>query len=212
MKTIQTIVFTSLILLSIIACKSETEKLTTEVELEETEETVIEEEVISFNETLTFGKVSFDVKTIGEGSLRQLYVKPNGLEIDNQTLVNEINGQVHKVEIEDLNADGFPELLVYTVSTGSGSYGEVIAYSVNNGKSVSFISFPDLDENEKAFEGYMGHDEFVIVNKKLTRKFPIYKSDDINSKPTGGTRLIQYKLVNGEASRLFEIENVKDLK
>jgi len=56
--------------------------------------------------------------------------------------------------------------------------------------------------------GYMGHDEFAIVETSLVRRFPIYKTGDSNSNPTGGTRQIQYKLKDGEGSRVFEIHKI----
>ncbi|MDX2432339.1 MAG: hypothetical protein QNK35_15485, partial [Bacteroides sp.] len=113
-------------------------------------------------------------------------------------------------EIEDLNSDGFPELLIYTQSAGSGSYGDVIAYSVNNGKSVSQVYFPPISDNPEASKGYMGHDEFTIIETSLAHRFPIYKEGDTNADPTGGMRQIRYKLVDGEASRRFEIVKITD--
>jgi hypothetical protein len=47
--------------------------------------------------------------------------------------------------------------------------------------------------------GYMGHDEFSVVERYLVRRFPIYRAGDVNAKPTGGLRQIQYRLRPGEA-------------
>ena len=77
-------------------------------------------------------------------------------------IVSKIAGTTRDVIETHLNIDGFPEILIYTVSAGSGSYGNVIGYSVNNGKSISQIYFPELAENKEASSGYMGHDEFAI--------------------------------------------------
>ena len=54
----------------------------------------------------------------------------------------------------------------------------------------------------------MGHDEFAIIETSLARRFPIYKNGDTNNNPTGGMRQIQYKLKDGEASRLFVIDKI----
>ena len=197
-----------------IACKNEKGKVDQEqVENPEVsaEETPIQEEQqIGFQKTLTLQDITFEITTVGEGSVAELIIQPNGLEIDNQKIVLEIDGQVVNAEIEDLNSDGFPEILVYTVSAGSGSYGNVIGYSVNNGKSMSQIYFPEISENKDASAGYMGHDEFAVVETSLVRRFPVYKSGDSNSDPTGGTRQIQYKLQDGEASRLFVINKITE--
>ncbi len=197
-----------------IGCKNEKGKVSQE-QIENTElsgagNSGEEEQIIGFQKILTLQDITFDITTIGDGSVSELTIEPTGLEIENQKIALEIEGQVVNAEIEDLNSDGFPEILIYTVSAGSGSYGDVIAYSVNNGKSISQIYFPDITENKEAGMGYMGHDEFAVVETSLVRRFPIYKSGDSNSNPTGGTRQIQYKLQDGEASRLFVIDNISE--
>jgi hypothetical protein len=163
-----------------------------------------------FQKMLNFQHIGFDISTTGKGSLQQLTINPYGLEIDNSAIQLEIDGAVVNAEIEDLNADGFPEILIYTVSAGSGSYSNVIGYSVNNGKSVSQIYFPPVSENPETNEGYMGHDEFAIVETSLVQRFRIYNDGDANANPTGNWRQIQYKLVDGEASRKFVIDKIDE--
>lgn len=214
MKNLKTLVITLIGVFTIIACKNEKGKVNQE-QVENTElsgegNSVEDEQTIGFQKILILQDITFDITTIGDGSVSELTIQPTGLEIDNQQIELEIDGQVVNAEIEDLNSDGFPEILIYTVSAGSGSYGNVIGYSVNNGKSISQIYFPDISENKEAGEGYMGHDEFAVVETSLVQRFPIYKSGDSNSNPTGGTRQIQYKLQEGEASRLFVIDKISD--
>ena len=163
-----------------------------------------------FQKILSSPKISYEVSATGSGSIQQLIVQPIGLTETNDKITLEIDGQVTNAEIADLNSDGYPELLVYTTSAGSGSYGNVIGFSPNNGKSLSQIYFPNVADNSKANSGYMGHDEFAVVENALVQKFPIYKKDDTNSNPTGGIRQIQYKLKDGEASRIFVIEKIVD--
>ncbi|MBU2949385.1 PliI family lysozyme inhibitor of I-type lysozyme [Tamlana agarivorans] len=210
MKKSQTILLALFGTLTIIACKNEQRK-TSDTQIENSDasqkEIPVETEIKTiFQKTLTLQNISFNVKNTGEGSISELSIQPKGLEIDNQEIITELDGQVVNAEIEDLNSDGFPEILIYTVSAGSGAYGNVIAYSVNNGKSISQISFPAFSEGDEASVGYMGHDEFAIVETSLVRRFPIYKAGDSNNAPTGGTRQIQYKLIDGEASRVFVID------
>lgn len=161
-----------------------------------------------FRKTLSLQNIGFDISTTGKGSIQQLTIQPYGLKIDNKKIRIEVDGQVTNAEIEDLNSDGFPEILIYTTSAGSGSYGNVIGYSVNNGKSISQIYFPNISDNPKANKGYMGHDEFAIVETSLVQRFRIYNSGDTNSKPTGNIRQIQYKLKDGEASRKFVVDKI----
>lgn len=161
-----------------------------------------------FNQVLMDGKIGFNIRTTGKGSIQHLQLQPFGLSIDNRLIEMDIDGSVVNAEIGDLNRDGFPELLIYTVSAGSGSYGNVMGYSVNNGKSISSISFPAIADNPKANQGYMGHDEFAIVEASLVQRFQTYQTTDNNSKPTGMYRQIQYKLKNGEASRVFVVDKI----
>lgn len=162
---------------------------------------------ISFNTELTYpgSNISFKVNTKGDS----LIIQPSGLSVSNETLYHDITGYtVVNAEIGDLNIDSYPELFVYLTSDGSGSYGKLIGYSVNNGKSVSQVYLPEISENDEVSKGYMGHDEMAIVENTLCQRFPIYKEGDSNANPTGGIRQIQYKLVDGESSRILKIDKV----
>lgn len=162
---------------------------------------------ISFNTELTYpgSNISFKINTKGDS----LIIQPSGLSVSNETLYHNITGYtVVNAEIGDLNIDSYPELFVYLTSDGSGSYGKLIGYSVNNGKSVSQVYLPDISENDEVSKGYMGHDEMAIVENTFCQRFPIYKEGDSNANPTGGIRQIQYKLVDGESSRILKIDKV----
>lgn len=162
---------------------------------------------ISFNTELTYpgSNISFKINTKGDS----LIIQPSGLSVSNETLYHDITGYtVVNAEIGDLNIDSYPELFVYLTSDGSGSYGKLIGYSVNNGKSVSQVYLPDISENDEVNKGYMGHDEMAIVENTFCQRFPIYKEGDSNANPTGGIRQIQYKLVDGESSRILKIDKV----
>ena len=65
-----------------------------------------------------------------------------------------------------------------------------------------------MTEHKTASEGYMGHDEFTVVENVLIRRFPVYRDADTNAKPTGGMRQLQYKLIPGEASWVLTLDSV----
>lgn len=140
----------------------------------------------SFNKELTYpgSKISFMVSTKGDS----LIIQPSGLSVSNETLYHDITGYtIVNAEIGDLNVDSYPEVFIYLTSDGSGSYGKLIGYS----------------ENNEVNKGYMGHDEMAIVENTFCQRFPVYKEGDSNANPTGGTRQIQYKLVDGESGRIL---------
>ena len=225
MKRSKTIVYLTIALITMIGCKDQTEtqsqntethsldnkpKDTTKSKESTIEKPAIEKETYSFQKTLQFKGISFDIYTKGSGSLRQLNIQPKGFEETNKSIELEIEGKVTDAQVADLNSDGFPELLIFTQSAGSGSYGNVIAFSANGAKSMSKVYFPPASENPKLNKGYMGHDTFLINESTLIQEFPIYKEGDPNSDPTGGIRRILYKLINGEASRKFVADKISE--
>jgi hypothetical protein len=44
-----------------------------------------------------------------------------------------------------------------TSSAGSGTCKTVLGFASNKDKSLSMIHFPDIQEEDEKFEGYMGH-------------------------------------------------------
>jgi hypothetical protein len=207
MKSLKSISFSVLIIITVMSCNNPTKNNAEKVEIN-IDSTSLSKNVKGFSKSLELQGFKFDVTTTGEGSIQQLTIQPYGLKVDSSKIVMEIDGSVSKADINDLNADGFPELLIYTVSAGSGSYGNVIGYSVNEGKSMSPIYFPPIADNPNASKGYMGHDEFEMVELSLIQRFKVYNEGDNNNNPTGKTRQIQYKLKDGGASRKFVVDKI----
>ena len=153
-----------------------------------------------FDKVLKLQGITFHVQATNEGSLNQLIITPSGLEIVNDVIKQEIDGSVIGAEVADINADGSPEIYIYVNSAGSGAYGSLVAYSANNKKSLSEIYLAPLKDDKKNAVGYMGHDEFTVIENTFARRFPVYKKEDSNANPTGGIRQLEYKLVPGEAT------------
>ena len=154
---------------------------------------------LSFDRTLELSGISFRVSSENKGSITTIHIVPSGLEIDNTPIVRTLEGTITGAEVADINADGSPEIYVYVTSADSGSYGSLVAYSANRRKSLSEIYLPPLTLDEKTSAGYMGHDEFAVLEGVLGRRFPLYLDAVINAKPGGGMRQLQYKLISSEA-------------
>ncbi|WP_191859359.1 PliI family lysozyme inhibitor of I-type lysozyme [Hanstruepera ponticola] len=164
-----------------------------------------------FNSVLNLQDVGFNVSSIEKDGKNTLTIFTFGLkEREYQESFNIDGEEVINAEVEDLNSDGSPELFVFTRSVGSGSYGNVYAFSVNNKKSMSEVYFQPTAENSEINKGYMGHDEFSLVENTLGQRFPIYKEGDTNAEPTGGTRQVSYRLVEGEAMRKLEVDKITE--
>jgi hypothetical protein len=157
---------------------------------------------------LSDGALRFTVAADTGSSINQLRIQPAGLEVDNSELTAELDGTAYRAELADLDGNGWPEMYVYASSAGSGSYGSLVAYAVNNGKSITPIYLPPLENTPEVLPGYMGHDEFAVVENRLVRRFPLYRKDDTNSAPSGGTRQLQYRLEPGEAGWVLQPDKV----
>jgi hypothetical protein len=155
----------------------------------------------SFNQTFKLHDIQFEVITQG----KHLRIIPAGLKIDNSPIERDIEGAVTGADIGDINVDGSPEIYIYIKGKGKGS---LIAYSVNNKKSLSEIYLPPITDDPKLTKGYRGHDEFMMVEGIVAQRFPIYKDNDTDAKPTGGWRQLQYKLTQGEASWVLKFDKV----
>jgi hypothetical protein len=90
--------------------------------------------------------------------------------------------------------------------------GSLVAYAANDNKSLSEIYLPPLTEESEISKGYMGHDEFAVVEKTLVRRFPVYREGDVNADPTGGSRQLQYKLEPGEAGWTLQLDKRQDFE
>lgn len=163
-----------------------------------------------FFKILQLQGIGFRVSSIQKEGLNVLTVAPFGLEISNREESMEIDGTVTDAEVEDLNSDGSPELLIFTKMENESHASNVYAFSVNNKKSMSQAYFPPTSENPKINRGYKGNDEFAIVETYLVQRFPIYEEKNDSIVKTGKTRQISYKLRDGEAMRRFEVQKVTE--
>jgi hypothetical protein len=162
-----------------------------------------------FNRKLELQGIRFHLTSNNQGSVNKLRIVPSGRLSQRTPITQEVYGTVTGAEIADLNADGWPEIYVYISSAGSGSYGTVVGYAVNRGKSVTPITLPELSDDPVASAGYQGHDEFALVEGALARRFPVYRSGDTNASPSGGRRQLHYRLVAGEAGWLLRLNDTR---
>lgn len=145
--------------------------------------------------------ITFKVTSPNTASPNTITLTPAGLSLDNSPITVETNAAVTGMEIADINADGSPEIYIYTKDLGN--HAAIVAYSANNKKSLSQIHLPELGEHAK---GYRGGDEFAVVEGIIARRFPIYPVDRTKIEPTGNTRQLQYKLHADESGWLLKVD------
>lgn len=146
-----------------------------------------------------------------ENGLTNIKIVPVDFANTSDTLRLEDVDTVQNLLLDDLDSNGYDELYIITVSSGSGSYATIYSFASNNDLSLSPVYFPEISEDDLSpegnYHGYMGHDSIYFENKRLHRKFPIYKKGDANCCPTGGEKVLKYKLVPGEASWLLSLDS-----
>jgi hypothetical protein len=150
-----------------------------------------------FTRELEWRGERFNVTATNAGSINELTITPPAALSAQKPIKREIEGRVAGAEIDDLDNNRRPEIYIYVNSAGSGGYGNVIAYEVDkSGRRLRPVTFnPEL--TGKASNGYMGHDDFALVEGTLVRRFQLYRPGDTNAAPSGGMRQLQYKLRQG---------------
>lgn len=133
-------------------------------------------------------------------------VVPSGLEISNDPFTSPINGVVVDAQVGDLNVDQSPEVYVFVREHGGLERFSVVAYATNSRKSMSEFTLPEPDLAAKEYSGYNGWDEFEVIENVLSRKFPVFERVGGQMRKTRRTRIVQYKIKQGEATWQFFVK------
>src|SRR5271156_2427253 len=74
--------------------------------------------------TLKIGRVGYRVECKNKSTeVNQLSVRPVGFDGSARELNFPLRGRVLKAEIDDLNSDGYPDLVLYIYSDSAGIFG-----------------------------------------------------------------------------------------
>ncbi|KAA9339617.1 hypothetical protein F0P96_03110 [Hymenobacter busanensis] len=197
--------FAPLLATTILAMGCDSQRNATEVADPISTASAVPARAVSFQKQLSRGDYSFAVQTLGTGSQRQLTLRAERLGRELAAATADIEGTVSDAVVTNLNNDDYPELLVFVTDAGSGSYGQLMGYEfLSRGRRN--LTLPELDGPLAA--GYLGHDSFRVDGRTIIRSFPIYRPDDPNSTPSGGTRTIEYVMPKKEGALL--VANHKD--
>lgn len=150
-----------------------------------------------FDSTLKIGKAGYRVLCFNKSPEKNmLNLRPIGFKNEAREASFEIRGRVLGAEIDDLNLDGFPDMIVFVQEQDEKKY--IIGVSSKNNESYAPIYMADLTNDPVMSKGYRGKDEYKLVEGVLFRKFPIYPTDTAIKIPTDKTRQIMYRVVAGE--------------
>ncbi|ADB36363.1 hypothetical protein Slin_0299 [Spirosoma linguale DSM 74] len=145
----------------------------------------------SYTKSVRFGIYAFTVAASDSGRTRTAQVKAyrGALLLTNFTIP--VDGAVVGADVADLDNNRFPELYVYTMTDGSGSFGQVYAWQFLPERKADIL-VPAW--RMQPVDGYMGHDSLWTERNTLYRKFPVYRPGDANVSPSGGYQLTRYQL------------------
>ncbi|MFD2569706.1 hypothetical protein ACFSUS_03620 [Spirosoma soli] len=146
---------------------------------------------VSYTKELRFNIYTFTITATDSGAVRDLNVKAYRGALLLTNFRTRIDGAVVSAEVADLDQNRFPELYVYSTSDGSGSFGRVYGWQFlpERKADVTLVNW-----QLKNTDGYMGHDSLWVERDILCRKYPIYRPGDANAEPTGGVRMMRYRL------------------
>lgn len=127
-------------------------------------------------------------------------ITPLGFEKDAREFSFEVKGRVAKAEVDDINQDGYPDLVFYVFTNDSIPKGNVIAISSEKNETVAPIMFPDIFDDPKLRVGYKGNDVFFLMEGYLVRRFPVYPVEGAPAAASSGNlfRQIQYMVIPGD--------------
>jgi hypothetical protein len=164
--------------------------------------------------TLKIGKVGYHVRCSNKSAEKnELTIKPVGFDNSARELDFYIKGKISKLDIDDLNNDSYPDLVIYLYSGNEEVFGTVYAFMSSENKSIMAVALPDAMLDGKLKDGYRGHDRFSLLEGMLIQEFPIYKPEDEKDKPTGGKRFVQYQIVaTGDGGYKFKLVRIYETK
>ncbi len=150
-----------------------------------------------YDSTMKIGKAGYRISCLNRSPDRNVMnIRPIGFKSESREASIELRARVISAEIDDLNNDGFPDIIIF-VEDAAGKKSIFPICSQDN-ERIAPIFFPDILNDMEMSKGYRGKDEYKLVEGVLFRKFPIYPADTTIKEPTNKIRQLMYRVVPGE--------------
>ena len=150
-----------------------------------------------YDSTMKIGKTGYRISCLNRSSERNvLNIRPIGFKSESREASIELKARVFGAEIDDLNNDGFPDLIIF-IEDAAGKKSIFPIYSQDN-ERIAPILFPDIYNDMELSKGYRGKKEYKLVEGVLFRNFPVYPADTTIKEPTNKIRQLMYRVVKGE--------------
>lgn len=152
---------------------------------------------------MKLGNIGFKLVTNNKNEDKNyVTISPIGFGSGARDVSFEVKGRIRKAEVDDLNNDFYPDMVIYVYTNDPNDKGTVVGISSIKNESLTGIGFPDIVDDPKLRVGYKGFDTFMLMEGTLMRRFPVYTADSVGAQRTGMYRQIQYKVMPGERGML----------
>lgn len=112
--------------------------------------------------------------------------------------MTEADGEIAEGFATDLDADGWPELLLW-LREGSAAEAAVLGWRLRGDGEPQALALPPLDGDLAV--GWRGRDQLGVQGAHLVRSFPLYRDEDDNAAPSAGfVRVVRYRLAASSAA------------
>jgi hypothetical protein len=154
--------------------------------------------------TMKVGKAGYRINCLNKSVEKNaISINPVGFESEVRDFNFDFKGILTATEVDDLNKDGFPELLLYVNTKDSLNKSTVIGISSQENKSVVPIVLPDILDDPRLRDGYKGSDQYMLLEGVLMRTYPLFEKDANGvQQPTGKMRRLMYRVAQGEQGSL----------
>ncbi len=154
----------------------------------------------AFQKEASYAEIRFTVTSPQTTGRNKFTIAPSGLQVSNEPLAVEVQGQVVDVMADDMDGDNSPEVAVIT-EEGTDKKRQAHVFTTFAGKSFGMVHFPAVTD-PKLLAGYSGGDEFQFVESTFIRRFPLHEG----GQKTGKFRQLQFKLKPGEAMKQLVLD------
>lgn len=112
-----------------------------------------------YDSSMKIGKAGYRVTCTNRNPEKNtINISPIGFDNSVRDFSFEIKGRILRAEVDDVNRDNFPDLLLYIYYGDTLNKGNLICISSEANNSVVPIGFPDIVDDPKIREGYRGFD------------------------------------------------------
>ena len=121
-------------------------------------------QVKKIDTTMKLGNIGFKLVCSNKNEDKNFVtVSPIGFGSGARDVSFEVKGRIRKAEVDDLNNDFYPDMVMYVYTNDPNDKGTVVGISSIKNETLAGIGFPDIVDDPKLRTGYKGFDTFMLM-------------------------------------------------